>query len=686
MARIPGRGNLGQVMPAPQRMAVQGGGDAIAQGMQGMAQGLGQVAEGLHEQRMAADQLEAANYSLNYEQRGKAAAQDVVASLSRGEIANEDDALAEYQRRLSSLDTDRPKLLRQVDEAMQLGLKRMRGDLDLSFQGTMGKLRADRGEANFVSFIDGIGKEAGATGADIDSLNAKQRLAADRAIAAGVPRDRVERLLQDGNDRNWYNAGYEQLIRSKDSMKALSVLESDLTKEDGRYNKKMDTDRRNSLLSQVINAKDRLQARIDRDSAKRLAAAERSLNEYQNYVSTGLPPPDSMTTATAAAVKGTALEKDFHAAQQDQRFISDMLKKSPIEQQQYIMTKERELQMPHASGSMRDVTRLNRLKAAFEGNIKAITDEPLEWSDTRTDSSSGRINMAALMSPDGTNNMAAILRDRLGTLDSMRRQYGNVVGNKPLFKEEAAEIGAALKRMTATDRAAVLGRLHGAMGDAKAFKGLVKQTLGDDPTAYAAGVANGMGLKTVIRDGGFFNTGIFRATISGRNVGDLIEQGASILKDKSVIVPPKGMSEDGAHAYFNRVLGSALAPGSENREIAYRSSLAIYAKLAADEGKLGKELDRPLMEQAINIATGGIVDISGRQFVAPRYGMSADELDGAITKAIRQAERDTKIGYGNLAGSLLVQDDQRPGRFYLMADEVSAQVDHRGRPIFVEVQ
>lgn len=617
----------------------------------------------------ANDRLTAAKFTLDYEQRARDLSVGIVDRLNKGEFRDEAEARTAYETGLGELDAiERPTLRPLAAGSLQLGLDETKAKLGERLDGVLRQFRVNRAEATYAGLLDGFGKEAADPAADLALIGQRIDAAAEVAVAGGMPMDRASALAQTAKDNSWYQHGNERLIRGKNSMQALSQLEQDLSSGDGMYHQRLDTDRRNVLLNQVLNAKDRLQAKAEAALAKREVKAGNALEKMRQVIAAGFPVSDELRNTVAAQVRGTKLEADYQEVLGDERLVSDFLKRPVVEQQKFLLEQERVLRAGGVSDP-KELALFGRLRNTFNTNIQRMTDEPMEWNESRGDPMP-RITVADLAQPNGLQRLAATLEDRVATLGATKRQFGDVVGNRPLFKEEAAELGASLKAMSPSVRARTLGQLAKVVDDPVAFQGIVKQTLGDDPVAYAAGLANGFELKTT----------------NGRRVGDLIEQGALILKDKSVIVPPKGAGDDGTRAYFNEIVADAIPPGSQQREGYYQSSLAIYAKMAAEEGKLGKEMDKRLMKRAVQIATGGLVEVRGQTVVAPRYGMQEDEVVDAVNVALQQAASSHGLDYGDLLDMKLVPDDRRPGRYFLMQDAVSFQPGKDGRPLTIEVR
>jgi len=621
-------------------------------------------------EQTANDRLTAAKFSMEYEQRAQEVSTRIVERLNSGELKDEDEAREAFTVELSALDQiEMPRLRPLVSADLQVGLAGVKAKAGDQIEGVLRQSRINRAESTYAGLLDGFGKEAANPTADLSLIGQRIDLAAEQAVAAGMARDRATALAQTAKDNTWYQHGNERLIRGKNSMQALNALEQDLTTDDGMYHQKMDTDRRNALLNQVLNAKDRLQAKAEAALAKREASAGNSLEKMRQVIASGFPVSDSLRQRVAAETRGTKYEADFREVLQEERDVANFLKRPVAEQQKFLIDAERRLRAGGVSDP-KEVALLGRLTKTFSNNITRMTDEPMEWNEARGGEPMYRISVADLSRPDGLQRLGATLEDRVATLRATKQQFGDVVGNRPLFKEEAAELGAAFKAMSPSVRARSLGQLAKLVNDPVAFQGIVKQILGDDPVAYAAGLANGFDYRTS----------------AGRRVGDLIEQGAMVLRDKSVIVPPKGAGDDGSRAFFNQEAGDAIPPGSQQRDVYYQSALSIYAKIASEEGKLGKELDKRIMRRAIQIATGGLYEVRGQKIVAPRYGMSEEDLVDSVNVALRQAADANGLDYGDLLDMRLVPDDRRPGRYFLMQDAMNYQPGKDGRPLAIEVK
>lgn len=489
-------------------------------------------------------------------------------------------------------------------------------------------------------------------------------------ITASLSADQYSSLLQKAQGAEqaaWGNHAARRIELGEKSMDELKAVENDLIADDGMYSGKMRPADNTAMLSRVRAAKDRLTAKWEQASVKRDASAKRVLDQYQQVYSSGFPVGDALREQARQATKGTEYEQAFVDAMANESAVGEMLKKPVSDQQSYIVQRERELRTGKVNDP-KEISRFNAEVTAFQRNIKAMAETPMEWNETRTGESVQRISTHLLIDPVG-KDLADIMADRLATLDATSRQFGVNV-NSPLFREEADQLGAVIKAQSPTKRAEMLGAMAKAIDDTEVFKGAVRQMLGDDPRAFAAGLAHGMNLTTS----------------EGRKVGELIEQGSVILKDKSVIVPKSGQSDDGSRAAFNAYIGDALPLGSADRETYYQSALAVYAKIAADEGKLGRALDEKMFQRASRIAVGGLVEYRGQSFVPPQYGMDEDKFADAMNAALLRAAQQNGITPNNLLQSRLVPDDAVPGRYFVKQDAFNFQRDKNGNALFIEVR
>lgn len=659
----------------PAMAEVQVGGQRTAAALGRAADTAGQIAGDLiraeTEQKDAADRLTAGKSLIDYRDALNTLHDGVRDSLRDGTLASEDDARAAYEDGLSAIDAvELPNIGQRVKQDLQLSLAETKQKASFGFDEVLRGWRGDQVQKTTMASLDAIGRQAVAPGANMAAIEAQIDATVGTAAKASTNIDPawLDAQRRGAKDAAWTNNVARRIELGENSMKELQAVEHDLIAADGKYAGKLQGDNSNALLARVRSAKDRLTARWEQAAAKRDANAKRMLDTYQQVYSSGFPVGDKLREQVRQATKGTEYEQAFNDAMADESAVGEMLKRPVADQQQYIVTRERELRTGKVNDP-KEIRRFNALANAFNQNIKSMSESPMEWNETRLGQPAPRLSASLLLSADGVDAAAGVLRDRVATLDAMSKQTG-VPMSAPLFKEEADQIGGIIKSQTPTERAKTLGVLANAIDDPAVYKAAVKQMLGDDPRAYAAGLAHGLGYTTT----------------EGRSVGAMIEQGSVILRDKSVIVPKAGSADDGTKAAFNEYITTDMMPaGGSARDTYYQASLAIYAKLAADEVKLGRTLDTKLFQRAVRIAVGGVVSYYGQDVIAPRYGMSDDEFTTKMDSALDTAARRAGVDY-NLSDMRLVASDTVPGRYFVMEDPIHPFVDKAGKPIFVEVK
>jgi hypothetical protein len=174
-----------------------------------------------------------------------------------------------------------------------------------------------------------------------------------------------------------------------------------------------------------------------------------------------------------------------------------------------------------------------------------------------------------------------------------------------LFRpDEANKVAEVLSALPPKDRAGAMQGLSKAMtpGQMRAF---AKQLGSKDETLAAAAILSANDART--------NT--------GRLVSEIALAGADAQKEQRVKFP-SGMSQTSVRAEIDKATRGAYL--SENAQrAAGDAAMAIYAGLLV-EGQT------PDVKQAVNLATGGIMEINGQKITKP-WGWK----DGQVSKALR---------------------------------------------------
>lgn len=673
--RIPNDAGGAAVARGPALPEVGQRGQRTAAALNSAAQTMGAIGQDMIQEdakrKDAADRLEAGKVLLEHRSAVTDLLNGAREGLRAGQLKDEDEARAFFEDGLAEMDgVELPAVGEFVKQDLQLSMADAKQRAGAGLDDVLRGHRTDRIKATTVASLGALNKEAILPTANLSALEAQIDATITTAGKADTDLDPawLEGQRQSAKASAWGSHVARRIELGENSMDELKAVERDLTAGDGKYAGKLQAEDNNALLARVHSAKDRLTAKWEQASAKRDASAKRVLDQYQQVYSSGFPVGDDLREQARRATKGTEYEQAFSDAMADESAVGQLLKMPVADQQAFIVTRERELRTGKVNDP-KEISRYNALKNAMEKNIATMRESPMEWNETRTGDAAPRISAPMLLDMNGIDVAVKVLRDRVVTLDATSKQFGVNV-KAPLFKEEADQLGAILKQQSPTVRAQTLGVLAKAIGDPEVFKGAVTQLLGDDPRAFAAGLAHGLGFTTT----------------EGRKVGELIEQGSVILKDKSVIVPKSGQSDDGSRAAFNTYITTDMVPaGSSQREVYYQSALAVYASLAAQEGTLGREINSKLFQRATRIAVGGVLDYRGQSVVAPRYGMTDDDLTSALDAQLMAAAKANNIDF-DLREMRLIPDDKVPGRYYVKQDAFNFQPDKSGNPLFVEVR
>lgn len=673
MATIP-VGNFGRLIAEPSRSpsidpAAFGAG--VGQGMRAAGAEISAAAEReqverdreqarIKQERESLARAKAANNLLDYEIQLSNVQTDIQARISAGEL-DYNKAPDEYKKRANELQAPKVDYLDPVgQENYNKGITRVQFRGEQVVNGLVEVKRKDDAKNQFAIGLDGLGKLAGLPGANVDEINGRADYLRENAITSGLDASAVDRALQNFKDNNWYNQATQKAMQNRNNLGGLKQLEQDLTSEKGYYANKLDPEKRNVVLRQVMNNRMQLEEKAERQAAARDAKAGNALVTLTQLVSTGMPVSADAWKQYGAIVSGTSYSKPFQELMQQEQKIQSVLR-MPIAQQQAYITQERARLERDGISSTADVTNFNRLQSAFNSNMKMLRTDPLAFDAVRTGTQHSPLDLANLGSPQN----AEAFSERISALASMRAKYGETVPIKPLLDAEAQALTTALQNSSPQQAVAILGTLQKSINNDKAFKAAVQQMAKDNPLLLSAGIAHASDFRTP----------------SGRAVAPLILDGANVRKDKSVLLPKDKAGQDALQPVFNQYVGSAIPPGPA-REASYQTYLSIYAGLAKETGQLDGMLDTGLAKQAAQLATGGVVEYNDRPTLTP-YGMDEDTFHDNVRSQVRGVAQ--TIGLKPKALDDLPLIYAGDGKYFIGSGAEIVR-DKRGAPIRIDPQ
>lgn len=504
--------------------------------------------------------------------------------------------------------------------------------------------RADfRGQ--FDAALDKLGKIAGMPGADIAAVNQRAQAFAPLAKQAGLSDAAVGKALQDFYDRTWTSQATQRAIFNREDPAGLKSLETDLSSSDGFYADKLDPEKRNALLSQVMTRQQTLVDRAERAADRIDAKAQRVLGQIDRQIASAVPATPEMWTAWADSMKGASpdVRAEFDQRVAEEKEVQKVLRMPTAQQQTYLQKAEAELAT--AGGTVQRKENLARTRSAIEAAQKQLDETPLLFNASREGGEVEPLNLAALASPADAWEVGAQLQNRAATIDGMRKRYGSQVQMAVLLPQEVQALGEQLKQGTSRQQAEMLSQLRTATMDDKVFNAAMKQLAPEQPVVAYAGM-----LATRERAQVTLQKHMFGAdeAANGRDVAATMLEGNRLLQgkgDSKFPLPPEKEFRD----QFTRDTGALFAGRPGAADVAMQAVRAFYTGQSAADGDHSAEVNSDRMKKAITASLGEVVDVNGRGEVLAPWGMGSDTFEGQAEQAFTESAKaaglpDTVVG------------------------------------------
>ena len=574
-----------------------------------LARTVGGIAQDMQQDRMReADALaraKAANAVLDDEISAGSIAEDIGRQVAEGNLGWA-DAEAEAQRRL---DEREPPAVEGLDPA---GMEAFNGRLRANREQVLGRVRtvADSGRrmafrTEFDASLDKLGKLAGDPAADIDKINAQAEAFAPLAAQAGVDAATIANRVQAFKDRNWTNQATSRLINGRDDAAALAQLERDLADPEGYYAGRLDTEKRNGLLSQVLTAKGRLETRAQVDADKAEATAERALKEFERNLAGDFGLPDDVAAPLIQEASGgtpeqrerlqglIALENEFRGV----RYAA------PQEQAAFLAGKRAEYQANGATPQQ--AANLQRMERATEATAKLLRESPLQHMAQATGRPVEPLDLSGLMTGE-PGRLSFQIGERAAMLESWRGRMGNQTGTALLLPQESEALTSTLERVTP----AVATRLFGSLSKAI-----------PDRATYLA-VLGQVGVKGAVpaTAGALFPT--------NPQLAERIIAGHAALNPAEG-VPKFKLPPAADLAAINSTLGPAFAGRDQALASARAAIEAAYAGESIAAGDYSGEINPERLRKVMTEVVGKPVEINGAS-VLPPLGLAENDFRDAV--------------------------------------------------------
>ena len=436
--------------------------------------------------------------------------------------------------------------------------------------------------------------------------------------------DKVAGQKQAFSERAWSSHFTQRMTAARNDVRALSGLETDIAKNDT-----LDPDKKNILVGRVQGMREVLASRADRAERSRLATIDRQINSLNSITMQGYDVPAEQLMAVQTAAKGTVLEPMVRQMVVFSNESAKFRALPPRAQEAYLNDLEGKVR---TSPTPETVQFLDKLQVISRNQAAAVKSDPISFAAQK-----GLADVQPLdfSKPDTLKDQ---MLARLSVSEGLRSQYGAPL--KVFTQQETKLLSESLKNATAADKSRLLGMLHEAIPDARAYQATMQQIAPDSPVTAFAGQLMGRGDVTVSH--------LFSADtkIAAADVAARVLRGENLLNPPSSTKAEDGKShgfqigkETDFTQFFNNAAGKAF-PGAESQRIRdtyYQATKALYADMSLDAGDRSGQVDGSRVKKAFEAVTGGGVVRFGDSAVIPPFGMSGDALRGRVYKQFSAA-------------------------------------------------
>lgn len=615
------------------------------------------------------------------------------AKIDSGEIPYE-GAQAAFESDAAKIPAPKPNARDPAAaEALARGTQQSikRAGLDIG-QVSVGARNKDL-QSQGVSQLDALGKRVALPGADVASINAQADLVAPVLRAGGLSEAQVSRTIQSFKDSNWYNQATQKAMQSRENIPALKQLEHDLIASDGFYAEKMDTEKRNAVLSQVISHRQMLENRLQSLGDRREARAERAAAQIEKQISSGVPATADMWTDWGDTIKGTSLETQFKDLQASEREIQNTLR-APVGEQMRLV-QERLADLDKNGGTLAQATNVDRLKRAVESNVKLLTTQPVLFAEQRLGDTNSPVDLSTADDEETQKANSAELQDRAARIHALSKQFGAPIPMRPLLPQEAKQVSQILEQGSPTQVAEFLNDLRDNAGSADVFRGMMAQVAPDQPVKTSAGILSSM-RRELTTSSHWFKPD---ESITSRDAASLMLEGDRILNRSSTAKAEDGKPQTqiflteaagkGLQDEFGKAVGDAFRNDPQGAEKALQNVRAYYVGKAATTGSIARDsqtVNTKVVREAVKATLGNVVDLHGNGQVLAPWGMSESDFEDRVARTLPLALKRAGVSDGVAPTDAFGLDDGPEDGVYVVTVGRRWQRDKNGRPVMLDIR
>lgn len=262
-----------------------------------------------------------------------------------------------------------------------------------------------------------------------------------------------------------------------------------------------------------------------------------------------------------------------------------------------LVAQERSGQLSSESGEI-----LRRIRSANKNINSQLDDKGIEYYQEQGIEDIGQLRILDENGQFDLDLFTGDLDARKSITLSASEHYSRDLS--PLTKGETEQFTRLYDELDSVGKASMLGAFVTGLGD---------------QSIPALEQINKKGSSVMALSGAILNDG-----------GDpnLIIVGDHLLKEPSnKMLLPTDMN---ANAGIAEIIGTAFEENTQHKGAVIASAKAAYAALSSKAGDFSGIMDTDRMEEAINVATGGIIEFNDVKIPAPIRGMSEDDFEDMI--------------------------------------------------------
>jgi len=466
------------------------------------------------------------------------------------------------------------------------------------------KNRADIG-AGMASYIEQMQRYAQrGEGERQEAIANIEAFVSSAGPAAGLDAAKTSATIQNFKEGVTFQYLDNAVTKAQRDGKALGSLAASLDKYP-----ELDPAKRNFLEAKIQRNQQHLATMGEVAERRRLSNLNTMANRLSWYVENGREIPASEFSAFEKGSKGTAFEGFAASITAEQKAVAEFSRMSPVQMQ----TRVKELAASYgATPTKEQIQHLDKVGKFVQNSIGLMKSAPLEYAAQRE---------GAIVEPLDFGKMdswASNLANRTAILTEQSRRNGTEP--RGLLKQEAAALSGFLAGASDTAKTEALKALRKGFADDKVFRATMQQIAPDSPVTALAGMIATR--ERPMKISGFFSD----ETFTPGSTAGLLLAGERLLnpgKDakgqdgKPTFPMPK---DTDIRMEFNAKAGEAFAGSPQAYQLTYQATRAAYAALTAQKGDFSGVLNKPMLKEAIQRATGGIADVNGGVVVTP-WGM-----------------------------------------------------------------